>query len=161
MNQEDSRTLPCIVPVRNSACHLDQVSFRKSNFKLVSTSSVCPGKAIGDSNLLPSKAVSASSVHTGKPMNDKNFSPSKTVGASPVSSGKLICGSNFSLSKSVSGSFFCPNNSIIGSNVLSSKTISGRSLFSRKPNYDGSVHGSKPIRAINGRTSKLICTSNV
>ena len=55
LNLEDFSTLPGIVPVRNS------ISFSKSIFKVVSTSSVSPGKRICDSNVPPSKPVSASS----------------------------------------------------------------------------------------------------
>ena len=66
LNLEDFPTLPSIVPVRNSA------SFSKSIIKVVSTSSVRPGKLICDSNVPPSKPVSASFVHTGKPISNKN-----------------------------------------------------------------------------------------
>ena len=45
LNLEDFPTLPSIVPVRNS------VSFSKSIIKVVSTSSVRPGKLICDSNV--------------------------------------------------------------------------------------------------------------
>ena len=71
LNLEDFPTLPSIVPVRNS------VSFSKFIIKVVSTSSVRPGKFICDSNVPPSKPVSASFVHTGKPISNKNVSPIK------------------------------------------------------------------------------------
>ena len=84
LNLEDFPTLPCIVPVRNSVC------FSKSIFKVVGTSSVCPGKPICDSNVPSSKPVSASSGHTGKPISNRDVLPSKIVSASSVSLGKSI-----------------------------------------------------------------------
>ena len=72
------------VPVRNP------VSFNKSIFKVVSTSSVRPSKPICDSNVPPSKPVSASSFRASKPISNRNVRPSKTVSASSVSPGKPI-----------------------------------------------------------------------
>ena len=63
------------VPVRNP------VSFNKSIFKVVSTSSVRPSKPICDS---------ASFFGTGQPIRNKNVRPSKTVSASSVSPGTPI-----------------------------------------------------------------------
>ena len=62
LNQGDFPTLLCIVPVCDSSCYLDRASFVKSISKVVSTSSVCPGKPISDSNVPPSKPASVSSV---------------------------------------------------------------------------------------------------
>ena len=58
LNLEDFPTLPSIVPVRNF------VSLSKSIIKVVSTSSICPGKLIFDSNVPPSKPVSATIIFT-------------------------------------------------------------------------------------------------
>ena len=75
MNLKDFPTLPRTNPV----------SFNKSMFKVVSTSSVRPSKPICDSNVPPSKHVSASSVQTSKPISNGNVHPSTTVSASSVS----------------------------------------------------------------------------
>ena len=150
LNLEDFPTLPSIVPVRNSA------SFSKSIIKVVSTSSVRPGKLICDSNVPPSKPVSASFVHTGKPISNKNVRPIKTISASSVSTGKPICDSNVSLSKHVSTFNFHPSKPIIGSNIRSSEPVGASSVCSSKPIFGSSVRASKPIRAINVRTSKPI-----
>ena len=111
LNLEDLPTLPRIVPVRNL------VSFNKSMFKVVSTSSVRPSKSICDSNVPPSKPVSASSFRASKPISNRNVRPSKNVSASSVSPGKPICSSNVSLSEHVSTIIFHPSKPIIGSNV--------------------------------------------
>ena len=79
LNLQDFPTLARIAFVHNS------VSFSKSIFKVVSTSSVRPGKPICDSNVPPSKHVSASSVQTSKPISNGNVHPSTTVSASSVS----------------------------------------------------------------------------
>ena len=78
LNLQDFPTLARIAFVHNS------VSFSKSIFKVVSTSSVRPGKPICDSIVPPSKHVSASSVQTGKPISNGNVHPNTTVGASSV-----------------------------------------------------------------------------
>ena len=78
LNLEDFPTLPRTVPVRNP------VSFNKSMFKVVSTSSVRPSKPICDSNVPPSKPVSASSFRASKPISNRNVRPSKTVSTSSL-----------------------------------------------------------------------------
>ena len=65
LNLKDFLTLPRTVPVRNP------ISFNKSIFKVVSTSSLHPTKPICD-NLPPSKSVSASSFRKGKPISNRN-----------------------------------------------------------------------------------------
>ena len=150
LNLEDFPTLPRTVPVRNP------ISFNKSMFKVVSTSSVRPSKPICDSNVPPSKPVSASSFRASKPISNRNVRPSKTVSASSVSPGKPICGSNVSLSEHVSTIIFHPSKPIIGSNVRSSKPVSDSSVCSSKPIFGSSVRASKPIRTINVRASKPV-----
>ena len=81
LNLEDLPTLPCIVPICNS------FSFSKSIIKVVSTSSVRPGKLICDSNVPPSRPVNASFVRANKPISNQNVHLSKTVSASSVSPG--------------------------------------------------------------------------
>ena len=81
LNLEDFPTLPCIVPVRNS------FSFSKSIVKVVSTSSVRPGKLICDGDIPPSNPVNAIFVRASKPISNQNVHPSKTVSASSVSPG--------------------------------------------------------------------------
>ena len=147
LNLEDFPTLPRTVPVRNP------VSFNKSMFKVVSTSSVRPIKLICNSNIPPSKPVSASSFGASKPISNRNIRPSKTVSASSVSPGKPICGSNVSLSEHVSTIIFHTSTPIIGSNVRSSKPVSDSSVCSSKPIFRSGVCASKPIRTINVRAS--------
>ena len=40
LNREDFPTLPCVVPACDSVCHLHEASFSKSNFEVVTSSSV-------------------------------------------------------------------------------------------------------------------------
>ena len=150
LNLEHLPTLPRTVPVRNS------VSFNKSMFKVVSTSTVRPSKPICDSNVPPSKPVSASSFRASEPISNRNVRPSKTVSASSVSPGKPICGNNVSLSEHVSTIIFHPSKPIIGSNVRSSKSVSDSSVCSSKPIFGSSVRASKPIHTINVRASKPV-----
>ena len=124
LNLENFPTLSRTVPV------CDPVSFNKSMFKVVSTSSVRPGKPICDSNVAPSKPVSASSFRASKPVSNRNVRPSKTVSASSVSRGKPTCGSNVSLSEHVSTIIFHPSKPIIGCNFHSSKPVSDSSVCS-------------------------------
>ena len=149
-NLEDFPTLPSIVPVRNS------VSFSKSIVKLVSYSSVCPGKLICDSNVPPSKPVGPGFVHTGKSISNKNFRPIKTVSASSLSPGRPICGSNVTLSKHVSTFNVHPSKPIISSNIRSSKPVGASSICSSKPIFGSSVRTSKPICALNVCAGKPI-----
>ena len=150
LNLEDFPTLPRTVPVFNP------VSFNKSIFKVVSTSSARPSKPICDSNVPPSKPVSASSFRTGKPISNRNVRPSKTVSASSVSPDKPICGSNVSLSEHVSFIIFHTSKPIIGINVHLSKPVSDSSVCSSKPIFGSSVRASKPICTINVRASKPV-----
>ena len=48
------------------------IFFRKSGFKLVSNSSILPGKQISDSNVCSSKLVRASSVRPSKSIRGSN-----------------------------------------------------------------------------------------
>ena len=78
LNLEDFSTLPRTVPVRNP------VSFSKPIIKVVSASSICPGKPTCDSDVSPSKPVSAILVQTSKPISNSNVCPNKPVSASSV-----------------------------------------------------------------------------
>ena len=79
MNQQNFSRLACIVPVCN--WHLDKPCFSKSFIKVLTTSYVCPGKPISNSDSPPSKPVSVSSVCTSKPISNRNTGPSETVSA--------------------------------------------------------------------------------
>ena len=68
-NLEDFTTFLRIVSVRKSVC------FSKSIFKVVSTSSIRPGKPICDIDVPPSKTVSACSVCTDKSISNRNDRP--------------------------------------------------------------------------------------
>ena len=148
LNFRNFPTLLRTVPVR------DPVSFNKSMFKGVSTSSVRPSKPICDSNVPPSKPVSVSSFRASKPISNRNVRPSKTVSVSSVSRGKPICGSNVSLIEHVSTIIFHPSRPI--SNFRSSKSASDNSVCSGKPIFGSSVRASKLIRTINVRASEPV-----
>ena len=139
LNLDDFPVLSSIVPFHNS------ISFRKSIIKIVSTSSVRPGKLICNSNVPSSKLVNASFVHTGKPISNKNVHPIKTVSTSSVYTDKPICDSNVSLSKHVSTFNFHPSKPIIGSNICSSEPVGASSVCSSKPIFGSSVCASKRI----------------
>ena len=69
IKQEDFPMLPCNVSVRNSVYNPDKPIVKyvhKSIFKSVSTSSVCRGKPISDSNV-PSSKLSSASVSSVRP----------------------------------------------------------------------------------------------
>ena len=96
LNQKDFSTFSCIVPFRNSFCHIYKARLIKSSFKAVSISSVHPGTRISNINVQPSKPISSvHSIHTGKSISNSNTHPNKLVTASYVSPGKPILATMF------------------------------------------------------------------
>ena len=78
LKDEDFFMLPCNVSVHNSVCNSDKpiVKFFRRSFlklKVVSASSVLPGKPINDNHVCCSKLVSASSVRSSKPIRSSNI----------------------------------------------------------------------------------------